>query len=149
MLGREVEGLSLRIAIVHVAANSNGTLGGETFFPALASAYIAQDSTAMSENGVRDDLLEAGVCFCEGPRHESGRWGGEEFVQITVHLEVQSLEGAEAVKFRAGNYQNHFFSHMRFFDGKGFLSSLRVIGIGKGGDARVRKRRTLRGSGGR
>ncbi len=64
----------------------------------------------MGEQDVGDDLLEAGIEFGGGTRHEKIVFPREDGRQVAWHVEVQALERAETVEEGTTDRQHHFLA---------------------------------------
>lgn len=96
---------------IDVAADADGAFCNEAFFTGTASARVVQVFAAMMEDGVRDELLVAGVFFRSRALHEEIGAGGEHARQVAVHSGLKALKAADFIQQGAGNDENVF--HVR------------------------------------
>ena len=104
---------------VDVAADADGTPGGEALLAGFAAADVAQEASLVVKNGVGDDLLVARVVFGEVALEKEVVLGVEDEGEVVVGVGIEAVEVSEFVEeaafddedFFVGVFVAHWWEH--------------------------------------
>ena len=103
-----VEVLGVRVAVIDVAADTDGHFGMEAGFAAGLSPRVAEDPIAAPDNKVGDELFVGRILLGRGAREEEVAARVEEGGHVAVRLEAESFERAQFFENPARHHENVF-----------------------------------------
>lgn len=120
-----VEMGGMRVAIVYVPSDTDGSLRVKTGFSSGLAANVVQDATRVADNQVRDQLFVGGVVLRCGAGQEKIVVRVEERSHVALDVKTKALEMAERLEDMAGDDENVFFGG----HGGGSLARVTVLAI--------------------